>query len=207
MAISYPLDLPALRFVNAFRFDLLRTVAVSSSPFTGQQQVYEWPAALWQCAFEVMAKAGAESAALDAFALSLRGRVGTVMIGPRHAPRPRGTALTSGVTVFAGGAVAGAREIGLAGLGAGRTLLTGDYLQVGAGAAARLHMAVETATGDGSGAAWVTVEPPLRAAYANGTAVTLVAPKVAMRSTLDRFDAPLGPSGIRTCAFSFVEAL
>jgi hypothetical protein len=205
MAITYPLALPTFRVVNSFRFGLARSAAVSRSPFTGTEQVYEWPAASWSAGFDVMAKTPAEWAQLDGFIAALRGRVGTVLIGPRHVPRPSGTAATAGVT--AGAASAGARVLSLSGLGNARTLAAGDFLQLGSGATARLYCVSEPATSSAGGAASVSIEPPLRAAVTGGSAVTLARPATVMRSVAGEISVDLQPGGLRMASFGFVEAL
>ena len=205
MAVTYPLALPAFRVVNSFRFGLARAAAVSRSPFTGAEQVYEWPAAAWSAGFDVMAKTPAEWAQLDGFIAALRGRVGTVLIGPRHVPRPTGTANTSGV--LAGAASAGARALSLSGLGNTRTLAAGDFLHLGSGATARLYCVSEPATSNSGGAATVSIEPPLRVALAGGSAVTLTRPMTVMRSVANEITVDLQPLGLRLASLAFVEAI
>lgn len=206
MAISYPLTLPAFRSRN-FTFGLTPTVAVSVSPFTGQQQVYEWPNVTWQASFDVVASGRTEWSQLTAFMTSLRGRLGTVLIYPYQGVRPRGTINTSGVTVATGGAAAQARALNLSGVGATKTLLAGDFLQLGTAGTSRLHMVVENATADGSGNATVTIEPPLRVAYSAGAAVTLLKPSALMRSVVNEGASTVELGGVITASFAFTEAL
>ena len=66
---------------------------------------------------------------------------------------------------------------------------------------------VENATADGSGDTTVTIEPPLRANYASGVAVTLVSPKTVFRATTNEFLTYMQMGGILTASFNFVEAL
>jgi len=206
VAITYPLAFPIQRTAN-FSLGLTPTVAVARSIFSGAQQVYDWGNSPWSCSFEAIARGRAEWGTLTAFVGALRGQYGTVLIGPRHAVRPRGTTNTTGVTVATGGAAALARAVNLSGLGAAKTLLQGDFLQLGTGSAARLHMVTEDATADGSGNATVSIEPALRAAYLAGAAVTLLEPKVVMRSDVNL--STIGPptGGTISVAFAFSEAL
>lgn len=207
MAITFPLAFPVCRYSGSYQFGITPTVAVSSSPFSGEQQVYEWSAAPWQASFEVIVRSPEHRAAMMSFIASMRGRRGTVLLGPRHASRPRGTANTSGVTVGSGGGTTGGRTLPLAGLGAAATLLAGDFLQISSGANSRLHCIVENATADGSGNATVTIEAPLRADYASGVAVTLTSPKGVFRSTTNEFLTYMQMGGVLTASFSFIEAL
>jgi hypothetical protein len=55
---------------------------------------------------------------------------------------------------------------------AGKTLQAGDYLQIGSGlGTSQVVMVMADATANGSGVIALTTEPPLRTAFASGTAV------------------------------------
>lgn len=171
MTISYPLTAPA-EVVRAARFApvLRRATAANESPFTGKQQTLSWPYARWEATLDVASSLRDKGAVVEAFIAALRGRYGTFLMGPLHALSPRGTVNLAGVQVD--GAVAAlANALPLKGLGAGKTLLRGDYLQLGTGANARLYLVVEDATANGSGLATVSVEPGLRVAALNNDPV------------------------------------
>jgi len=88
---------------------------------------------------------------------------------------PRGTVSTSGVTVNGATAV-NATSVTFAAAGAIKTLLAGDYFQVGA----EMKMVVADAASDGLGAMTVTFEPPARLIFAHAAAVTFLNPTVKM---------------------------
>ena len=181
MAISYPVTPPddLCRYVS-FTMRLRRSIGVTRSPFTGAAQFYEWPFAVWEADLQLQAGRRSVIAPLQAFITSLRGMRGTFLMGPMQARIPRGTTNQSGVTAN-GSASAGAQAIAVTGMGAGKTLLRGDFIQVGSDDAARLHMVVEDATANGSGQATLSIEPALRAGVSGGASVVVLAPKGAWR--------------------------
>ena len=67
---SYPLTFPTVSGIQTQRFSLVRTVAVSSSPFTGQDQVFQHEGEIWstQITFPPMFKD--KAAVVLAFLLS-----------------------------------------------------------------------------------------------------------------------------------------
>jgi hypothetical protein len=74
--------------------------AFSQSPFSGGEQVFEWPAEWWlaECSLPPMTRASAEP--WNAFLLALRGRSGTFYLGDSGARVPRGIASTYNLTRF-----------------------------------------------------------------------------------------------------------
>jgi hypothetical protein len=190
MAISYPLAAPAWFAKQAMLTPRLRhATAVSVSPFTGQQQVYSWPLQMWMAEVEFAPATRAAGEAVEAFLIALRGRLGTFTMGPRHATGPRGTCNTSGVTVSGAGQTG--RALTIAGMGASRTLLPGDWLQLGSGATARLYRAVEDATANGSGVGTVSIEPALRTSPGDGDTVVVASPVGLWRLTQDEVGATI----------------
>lgn len=179
---AFPLSLPAgIGLVAVGGPSLVTIAAAARSPFTAQSQVYEW-AQYWQIGLELRTTTMSETRRLQAFLAAMRGRVGTVLLGPLTYPKPRGTAETASVVTASGSS---GRTLALMGIGAGKTLLAGDFLQLGTGSAARLHQVVTDAAADGFGAITLEIEPRLRAAPAAGTPVTLLAPKGVFRCTND----------------------
>lgn len=115
----------------------------------------------------------ARADAWKALGLQLRGRINHLAMWDAQRPQPRGTmrgTMTLGATEAAGDTAV------VISAGAGqalRTLLAGDWLQIGTGVGTSvLVMVVADATANGSGVITVTVEPPLRYGFASGTAVT-----------------------------------
>lgn len=208
MTISYPLTAPA-EIVRASRFVpvLRRATAMSESPFTGKQQVLAWPMARWEATFDVANSLRDKGAVVEAFIASLRGRLGTFLMGPLHALAPRGTVNLSGVQVN-GTAAAQATALPLKGMGAGKTLLRGDYIQLGTGASSRLYLVVEDATANGSGQATVSIEPGLRVVAANNDAVVTQNTVGVWRLTADAIGPAITPGMVYdSLQLACVEAL
>jgi hypothetical protein len=108
-----------------------------------------------------------------ALVLQLRGRINHLAMWDGQRPQPRGT--MRGTMTLSAGASAGATSVSItAGAGqASRTLLAGDWLQIGTGVGTSvLVMVVSDATANGSGVITATIEPPLRYAFSSGAAVT-----------------------------------
>src|SRR5689334_4024472 len=69
------------------------TVGLSESPFTGQQQTQEWSRQFWSVQITWPPMTRAQAMALIATLVSLRGMVGTFMLGPTDGKTPRGANL------------------------------------------------------------------------------------------------------------------
>jgi len=93
MSITYPISLPTSPGFKRFVMRARSTAAISVSPFTLQQQVYQHQGEIWEaeCTLPPMVRADAE--AWIASLLSLRGRWGTFVLGDPAGKTPRGTAL------------------------------------------------------------------------------------------------------------------
>ena len=104
-----------------------------------------------------------EAALWESVLVRLRGRVNTLAAPDPGKLQPRGT--RRGVLALGAAAAAGATTLNITGTG---TLLTGDWLQIGAGLGSSQLVKVMS---DASGSA-VQIEPPLRQAFAISTQVT-----------------------------------
>lgn len=132
MPIYYPLQMPSNKGIMRAAFRARSVVGMSRSPFSGSQQVYQWPGEWWEaeCTLPQMLRPDAEQWA--AFLASLRGPSGTFLLGDPAAKTPLGSALTINGGATAGfGNVAGTElvtrswQVSTNGL-----LLAGDYVQV-----------------------------------------------------------------------------
>lgn len=74
---TYPLTLPPSPVARAVRVDIERKAAVSESPLTGQEQVFDWGVSVWHLTLEFPPVREADVAAWHQFFYDLRGRVGT----------------------------------------------------------------------------------------------------------------------------------
>jgi hypothetical protein len=145
---------------------------MTASPFTGQQQVYKHPGQWWEAemTFPPMKRKDAEEVA--AFLLKLNGRFGTFLMGDPVNTQPRGVA--TGVPL-----VDGAGQSGNQLLTKGWTpsvaniLRAGDWIQLGAGSAARLHKVLDNVNTNVAGQATLTLFPDLRQSYSDNTPIVI----------------------------------
>jgi len=154
---SYPLTFPTVSGIQTQRFALTRTVSVSASPFTGQEQVFQHEGEIWstQITFPPMLKD--KAAVVLAFLLQLRGRRGTFKIGDQDRKTIQGVATG---TIRVNGASQTGNQVALDGFAnsTSNVFKAGDYIQIGS----YLYMVTEDVTSNGSGEANVRIEPALR---------------------------------------------
>ena len=154
---SYPLTLPTVTGVTTQNWGMERVVAVTESPFTNQEQIFEHEGAQWKATFTLPPMKKEKAAVWLAFLMSLRGRRGTFKIGDQDRKTIQGTATG---TVLVNGASQTGNAINLDGFTASRAnvFLAGDYIQINS----YLYMVSANVTANGSGEATVYVEPSLR---------------------------------------------
>lgn len=173
MSLTYPLSLPATPGFRSIQWTPHSIVGMNVSPFTGAQQVYQWPGEWWEVSITLPSMKDADAGAWRAFFLALRGRAGTFYIGDSIRRATRGT--VSGTVTVGSGAVANSTTLPLTNA-SGQPFAVGDWLQVGTGSSSRLHQVSQV-----NSATSVDVFPAIRSAYANGTAVTYSNPKGVFR--------------------------
>lgn len=171
MAITYPLSLPDSDAPAGLRLTARSVVAVSQSPFTGQQQVQEHGGQWWELEMTLPPMLRDKYEPWTAFLLKLNGMRGTFLAGDPSCRRPRGT-ITGAPTVNGAHAVR-SKTLALANVTVGQTLLAGDYVQVGSGEQTRLHKVLIDATANGVGQMTFDIWPSLREALANGAGVVI----------------------------------
>ena len=154
---SYPLTLPTVTGITTQNWGMERVVAVTESPFTNQEQIFEHEGAQWKATFTLPPMKKDKAAIWLAFLMSLRGRRGTFKIGDQDRKTIQGTATG---TVLVNGASQTGNAINLDGFTASRAnvFLAGDYIQINS----YLYMVSANVTANGSGEATVFVEPSLR---------------------------------------------
>lgn len=139
MSISYPLSLPSgHKTLAKIRLTGANNIAMSQSPYTFSQQVYDWGADMWgmECSLPPMKMQDAEY--WISFLLSLRGRLGTFLCGDTARTTPQGSAQASTDANYPSpiiggyGQAAKSRTLFLGGARASISgwLKAGDYLQV-----------------------------------------------------------------------------
>ena len=174
-APTYPLTLPSAPAFTTSRWTLKRVTAVSESPFTGQQQVYDYGYALWTASLTLPPMMRVQAAEWEAFMMKLHGRRGTFLLGDPDAKAIQGGANTS--SVLNGAISVGDFTISIDTNNANMTNVfkAGDYIQIGTAAAAKLYMIVDNANSNGSGIVSVNVEPAIKVAANDQAAVDFTA--------------------------------
>jgi len=154
---SYPLTLPTVTGIKTQNWGLERVVAVTESPFTNQEQVYEHEGAQWRATFTLPPMKKESAAVWLAFLMSLRGRRGTFKIGDQDRKTIQGVA--TGTILVNGDAQTG-NAINLDGFAnsTNNVFKAGDYIQINS----YLYMVSADVNSNASGEATVYVEPSLR---------------------------------------------
>lgn len=166
------ITLPTTRgFVpSEFVLTIKSSFAESRSPYSGYlQSVENAGASYWTARITWPARSTATesyAAAVEGLIHRLRSRVDTLSLWDIRRPAPLGTMRSS--PVLNGSIAQYALTIGIRNAAAGATLLAGDKI----GISGQLHVVTQDATANGSGVfAGVTIDPPVRAARADGTAI------------------------------------
>lgn len=126
----------------------------------------------------------AQAALWKTMLMQLRGGINHLALGDPVQTAPRGT--MRGVLTLTAQALAGATTISFSGGAgqAGRTILRGDWLQLGTGVGSHFCMAASDATANGSGViTGLEIEPPVRQTIPISTSVIWDAPVAYFRMT------------------------
>ena len=206
MAITYPLTPPA-SVPAEITLSPLAVVGVSASPFTLEQEVFEHQGQAWQMEVSLPPMARPEAEEWVAFLLSLNGRAGTFLMGDPVGAAPRGTAL--GTPLVDGAGQQRAKTLATKGwtADAAGVLLPGDYIQIGAGAAARLYKNLTAVNADAAGEATLDVWPRIRDSLADGAAIVTAATAGVWRMASNQMTWTVGEAQVYGISFACVEAL
>lgn len=161
MAISYPLTLPTTG-ISSVEFRTLNSNTTSQSPFTFKQQVVSYGGSRFEATVNLAPMKKADAAVWKAALVSLKGSLGTFLLGDPDYPVPRGTLRSTSAQQYA--SVSGNANdtfFTITMTNQSDTLLAGDYIQVGLESGARLYQVLEDQTGDGT----IEVFPNLRTNY------------------------------------------
>ena len=174
-APTYPLTLPTAPAFTTARWSLKRATAMSESPFTGQQQVFDYGFALWTATLTLPPMMREQAANWEAFMMKLHGRKGTFLLGDPDAKTIQGGANTS--ATLNGAISVGDFTISINTNNANMTNVfkAGDYIQIGTAGAAKLYMIVDNATSNSAGIASVNIEPAIKVAASDAAAVDYTA--------------------------------
>jgi len=184
-APSYPLTLPSAPAFKKSRWTLRRVTAVSESPFTGQQQVFDYGYALWTANLTLPPMLRADAANWEAFMMKLHGRVGTFLLYDPDAKAQQGGVNTTATLNSAASVGDFTISINTNNANMTNVFKAGDYIQIGAAGLAKLYMIVDNANSNSSGVVNVNIEPSIKVAANNGAAVSYT-----IASGVFRMDTP-----------------
>ena len=194
MSVELPFTL-----VTSVTRTLQTATAVTTSPFTGTQQVQDWGGEWWTYEIEFTVRQGADGRRLSAFFAALGGSRGTFIFRDPFVGYPTGPA---SVLVNSVGQTGNALTVD--GLGA-QVMLAGDFIQLGALGTTRLYQVTADAT-PVAGGATLQIVPKLRAPSVNNAAVNIRTPGCLLRLT-SPVPASIGLADIYRFSISAREAL
>lgn len=168
MAITFPVSTPTTIGIESVQIRAVNAVSTSQSPFTFKQQIVAHTGQRWEASVKIPTGRRDLLAPWKAFLVSLKGSTGTFLLGDPDYATPRGTVSSCTISGSTGDETCAVTMTG--------SLLTGDYIQIGTGANARLHQVLADLTGNGNLEIW----PGLRADYTDA-AVTFNAAKGVFR--------------------------
>jgi len=176
MAISFPITLPTAQGFTRVTIAPRSAVAINTSPFTGQQQVYQHPLQMLTASIELPPMGRADAATFIAALISLQGAAGTFIFGDPAWTSPRG--IGTGTPLINGAGQTGT-TLNTDGWTNSQTniLRAGDWIQVGTGSTRQLCMVLVDANSNGAGEAVLELFPRIRTAYADNVAITTTNPK------------------------------
>jgi len=203
---SYPLTMPTTPNFVTSQWEIIKTVAVTQSPFTYASNVHEYDGAVWNTIVTLPALSRSQAGAWQSFYMQLHGRKGTFLLGDPDAKTIRGGATT---TISVNGVHSvGAFDIVVDNCNASTVVFKqGDYVQFGSGSSSKLHMIVSDVTSDSSGNATLPIEPPLKTALSDDAVITYSNTKAVMRMDSNDLGWKANKTSLYSFSFSCTEAL
>lgn len=158
MSLVFPLSLPRVAAIESMDIGMVDSVGYAESPYTFTAETQENPGKRFDADVALVPQYRASAEAWVTFLAALRGRRGTFLMGDQLGKNPRGAATGSPL-------VKGAGQLGqtlvIDGVPASTPgwMMEGDWIQIGAGATARLHKVLETVNSNGSGEVTLSLWP------------------------------------------------
>jgi hypothetical protein len=206
-APSYPLSIPSSPSnFKTSEWRIVRSVAVSTSPFTFKQQSANFDGAVWTTTVTLPPMKREDAVNWQVFFMQLNGRHGTFLLGDPDARTLRGAETVS--PTVSGAHSVGAYDIAIKGATNSITVFKkGDYIQFGSGATSKLHMVVADVTSSGSGTGTVQIEPKLKTALSDDDTITYASPKAVMRMDSNELSWTADELSVYGITFSCTEAI
>ena len=181
---TYPISMPTnVGFVSS-NWKLERQVAVTESPFTGQQSIYEYSKALWKGTFTLPPMKRSDASQWQSFFLKLHGRKGTFLAGDPDAKTIQGAASGTITTTSALSIGDDTVPISITASNGTVAFKAGDYIQLETGADAKLYMVVNDATVS-SNATTLDIEPYIKDGVSSGANVDYTSASAVFRMDIN----------------------
>ena len=173
MTISYPLSTPTNIGIANITLSAENAVAISQSPFTYQQQVVAHPGQRWAASISLPPMKRPDAEYWVAFLLSLKGQIGTFLLGDPNCVTAQGSASTTPGTPLVNGAGQTGDTLIIDGLPVSTTgyLLPGDYIQLGSSTTTQFYKVLTQVNTSVSGGATLDLWPNLRSSPANNATI------------------------------------
>ena len=173
MTISYPLSTPTNIGIANITLSAENAVAISQSPFTYQQQVVAHPGQRWAASISLPPMKRLDAEYWVAFLLSLKGQIGTFLLGDPNCVTAQGSASTTPGTPLVNGAGQTGDTLIIDGLPVSTTgyLLPGDYIQLGSSTTTQFYKVLTQVNTSVSGGATLDLWPNLRSSPANNATI------------------------------------
>ena len=205
MAITYPLAFPS-QCAKEITIRAKTIVGFSSSPFTGQQQVYKHQGQWWEAemSFPPMKREKAEE--LAAFLLKLNGRYGTFLMGDPANTSPQG--IGTGTPLVRGAGQTGSELITDGWTPDTQNILkAGDWIQLGSAGTSRLYKVLDDVDSNSSGIATLTLFPSLRSSPTDNAVITIDNPVGQWRLSTNDIDYTIKTGQFYGITLACMEAL
>lgn len=171
--------------IRSMTMRLTSAVAMTSSPFTYEQQVYQHQGVRWEAEITLPPLSRSEAKAMEAFLARLRGMAGTFYMGnPLH-------------NIVAAGSITSASINATTVNGSLTSAGAGDYFQLGD------HLYIITNVDAGT----FDVMPPLRQAISTSTNIDFSLPQGIWRLASNEVDWSINEASLYGFTFACVEAL
>ena len=206
MTITYPLALPTHTGITQIELRATNAVAYGRSPFTFSGQTFAYAGQMWQADLGLPPMKRADAEQWIGWLISLRGMLGTFLIGDPTGATARGdatgTPLVNGANQTGGTLVIDGATPNVTGW-----LKTGDYIQLGSAGTARLHKVLEDANSDASGNVTLDIWPHLRTSPANNATVIVSSAKGLFRLSSNEQSWSVNEATIYGITFGAMEAV
>lgn len=205
MAYTYPLTFPNIG-IKSVNIRAQSVVGVSTSPFTGQQQVYKHQGQWWEMEVTMPPMKRDEAEQVAAFLLKMNGRYGTFLLGDKANTAPRGvgtgTPLVNGASQTGDALLTDGWTTSTAGI-----LKAGDWIQLGSGATTRLYKVLDDVDSDESGNAYLNIWPKLRQAPDDDDPIVVNSPVGQWRLSANETNFSIDEASIYGITFACIESL